>query len=55
MFVLPEAELDDGKLDVLISTDASKLTFLRELPKVFKGAHVDSPHVAVPARRARSR
>ena len=44
MFVLPQAELDDGKLDVLISKQASKLTFLRELPKVFKGAHVDSPN-----------
>jgi len=45
MFVLPQAELDDGRLDVLISKDASKLTFLRELPKVFKGAHLDSPYV----------
>lgn len=44
MFVLPQAELDDGRLDVLISKEASKLTFLRELPKVFKGTHVDSPH-----------
>lgn len=44
MFVLPQAELDDGRLDVLISKQASKLTFLRELPKVFKGAHVDSPN-----------
>jgi YegS/Rv2252/BmrU family lipid kinase len=45
MFVLPQAELDDGRLDVLVSKEASKLTFLRELPKVFKGAHLDSPHV----------
>ena len=45
MFVLPRAELDDGQLDVLISKQASKLTFLRELPKVFNGAHLDSPHV----------
>jgi YegS/Rv2252/BmrU family lipid kinase len=45
MFVLPQAELDDGRLDVLVSKQASKLTFLRELPKVFKGAHLDSPHV----------
>ena len=45
MFVLPRAELDDGQLDVLISKQASKLTFLRELPKVFKGAHLDSPYV----------
>jgi YegS/Rv2252/BmrU family lipid kinase len=44
MFVLPQAELDDGQLDVMISKQASKLAFLRELPKVFKGAHLDSPH-----------
>jgi YegS/Rv2252/BmrU family lipid kinase len=44
MFVLPEAELDDGKLDVLISTDAPKITFLRGVFKTFKAAHVDSPH-----------
>jgi YegS/Rv2252/BmrU family lipid kinase len=44
MIVLPEAELDDGKLDVLISTDAPKLTFLRGVVKTFKAAHVDSPH-----------
>ena len=44
MFVLPEAELDDGKLDVLISTDAPKLTFLRGVFKTFKADHVDSPH-----------
>jgi YegS/Rv2252/BmrU family lipid kinase len=44
MYVLPMAELDDGRLDVLISKRTSKPTFLRELPKVFKGAHVGSPH-----------
>ena len=44
MYVLPQAELDDGRLDVMMSKEASKLTFLRELPKVFKGAHVDSPN-----------
>jgi YegS/Rv2252/BmrU family lipid kinase len=47
MLLLPHAELDDGKLDVLLSKDASKLAFLRELPKVFKGTHLDSPHVTV--------
>jgi YegS/Rv2252/BmrU family lipid kinase len=47
MLLLPHAELDDGKLDVLLSKDASKLAFLRELPKVFKGKHLDSPHVTV--------
>jgi YegS/Rv2252/BmrU family lipid kinase len=44
MFVLPEAELDDGMLDVLISKDASKLTFLRGVFQTFKAAHVDSPN-----------
>ena len=47
MLLLPHAELDDGKLDVLLSKDASKVAFLRELPKVFKGTHLDSPHVEV--------
>jgi YegS/Rv2252/BmrU family lipid kinase len=45
MYVLPQAELDDGRLDVPIAKDTSKLNFLRELPRIFKGTHVDSPHV----------
>jgi YegS/Rv2252/BmrU family lipid kinase len=44
MMVLPDAELDDGKLDVLVSKDARKLTFLRGVFQTFKAAHVDSPH-----------
>ena len=44
MFVLPEAELDDGKLDLLISKDSSKLAFLRGVFQTFKAAHVDSPN-----------
>ena len=44
MFVLPQAELDDGELDVLISKDASKLTFMRGVLQTFKAAHVDSPN-----------
>jgi diacylglycerol kinase family enzyme len=44
MFVLPEAELDDGKLDVLVSTETGKLTFLRGVFQTFKAAHVDSRH-----------
>jgi diacylglycerol kinase family enzyme len=45
MYVLPQAELDDGRLDVLIAKDTSKLNFLRELPRIFRGTHVNSPHV----------
>jgi YegS/Rv2252/BmrU family lipid kinase len=45
MYILPMAELDDGKLDVMVSKESSKLRFLAELPKVFKGNHLDSEHV----------
>jgi YegS/Rv2252/BmrU family lipid kinase len=44
MFILPMAELDDGKLDVVICKQIGRLRFLRDLPKVFKGAHVDLPY-----------
>jgi diacylglycerol kinase family enzyme len=47
MLLLPHAELDDGKLDVLLAAESSKLTFVRELPKVFKGTHLESPHAHV--------
>jgi YegS/Rv2252/BmrU family lipid kinase len=45
MFVAPQAELDDGQLDVIWSDDHSKLDFLRSLRKVFKGTHLDEPYV----------
>jgi YegS/Rv2252/BmrU family lipid kinase len=45
MFVFPHAELDDGKLDVMLIKRSSKLRFLRELPKVFKGTHVGSQYL----------
>jgi YegS/Rv2252/BmrU family lipid kinase len=47
MFIAPDAELDDGLLDVVITEDVSKLRFLISLPKVFKGTHVDNPEVHV--------
>ena len=45
MFVAPHARLDDGKLDVMLVSESSKGTFLRDLPKVFKGTHTDNPRV----------
>ena len=47
MFLAPDAELDDGKLDVVWTSDVSKLHFLANLPKVFKGRHVENPEVTV--------
>jgi YegS/Rv2252/BmrU family lipid kinase len=46
MYVVPHAELDDGLLDVMLSSASSKLNFLRSLPKLFKGTHVDDPNVS---------
>src|ERR687886_2925175 len=45
MYVVPHAELDDGRLDVCLSSASSKLHFLRHLPKVFSGSHVDDPGI----------
>jgi YegS/Rv2252/BmrU family lipid kinase len=45
MFIAPQAELDDGRLDVVLVSESSKWSFLRDIPKVFKGAHGGSPHV----------
>jgi diacylglycerol kinase family enzyme len=47
MFVAPDAELDDGLLDVVLTARTSKLRFLRALPRVFDGRHVDLPSVRV--------
>jgi YegS/Rv2252/BmrU family lipid kinase len=47
MFLAPEAELDDGRLDVVCTAQVGKLRFLANLPKVFKGRHVDNDEVTV--------
>jgi YegS/Rv2252/BmrU family lipid kinase len=45
MYIAPEAELDDGLLDVVMVAESNKRTFLRDLPKVFKGTHTTNPRV----------
>lgn len=47
MHVLPDAEFDDGLLDVLLLHEISTLEFLKVFPKVFKGAHVGHPAVEI--------
>jgi len=47
MLLAPDAELDDGLLDVLVIEQVSKARFLSQLPKVFRGAHVANPEVHV--------
>ena len=50
MFVAPDAELDDGLFDVVMVGEGGKLRFVGNLPKVFKGTHVelDDVHVSGP-------
>ena len=45
MYLVPHAELDDGLLDVMFTSEISKFTYLRGLAKVFKGTHVNDPSV----------
>ncbi len=47
MWLAPGAELDDGLLDVVIVSQVPKLRFVRLLPTVFKGRHVQQPEVEV--------
>jgi YegS/Rv2252/BmrU family lipid kinase len=47
MFAAPDAMLDDGMLDVVAIERVSRLRFLANLPRVFKGTHVDLPTVKV--------
>jgi diacylglycerol kinase family enzyme len=47
MYIAPDAELDDGVFDIVAVGEVGKLRFLANLPKVFKGRHVESPEVTV--------
>jgi YegS/Rv2252/BmrU family lipid kinase len=47
MLLAPDARLDDGALDVVLSSATSKVHFLRCLPKLFRGTHVHDPGIRV--------
>jgi len=47
MFLVPDADLEDGLLDVVLSEDIPKRRFLANLPKVFKGTHTEEPGLHV--------
>lgn len=47
MRVAPNAELDDGLLDVVVVEGLSRTAFLRAFPRVFAGTHVSHPKVRV--------
>jgi YegS/Rv2252/BmrU family lipid kinase len=47
MLMAPDALLDDGLLEVIVVEDVSRARFLANLPKVFRGTHVQLPSVHV--------
>jgi diacylglycerol kinase (ATP) len=47
MKVTPDAEVDDGVVDVQVLGPVSKPEFLKTFPKVFKGTHVSHPAVTI--------
>jgi YegS/Rv2252/BmrU family lipid kinase len=47
MLMAPDASLTDGLLELVVVGTMGKTRFLRGLPKVFKGEHVNQPEVDV--------
>lgn len=47
MRIAPDADLEDGLFDVIAIGEVGKLRFLANLPKVFKGTHVNGEDVRV--------
>jgi YegS/Rv2252/BmrU family lipid kinase len=43
MWLVPDASLEDGQLDVVLIGERSRLGYLSGLTKVFKGTHLDDP------------
>jgi YegS/Rv2252/BmrU family lipid kinase len=54
MFLAPHAQLDDGRFDIVAIGEFGKLRYLANLPKVFKGTHIEQEEVTeIPAAGAR--
>ena len=45
MRIAPQACIDDGELDVVVVEPPGRAAFIRKLPSVFRGTHVDLPWV----------
>ena len=42
-WVCPEAQVDDGLLDVMVTQSVGRLKIMRLIPKIMKGTHVNEP------------
>jgi YegS/Rv2252/BmrU family lipid kinase len=51
MMLAPDAELDDGLLDVIVTDEATRWDVIKELPRIQRGGHLKNPKVT--ALRAR--
>ena len=47
MRVCPNADLNDGLLDIMILHPVSKLEFIKVFPTVYQGSHIEHPQVQV--------
>ena len=47
MFIAPDADLEDGRFDVVLTGSYGKLRALLYMPRVFKGSHVELDEVRV--------
>jgi len=45
MWLAPEARSDDGRFDVVLIGDVTKLDFVTAAPKLYKGTHLEHPKV----------
>lgn len=45
MLLAPQAELDDGLLDVILTDNATRFDVIKELPRIRRGAHLRNPKV----------
>jgi YegS/Rv2252/BmrU family lipid kinase len=47
MLVAPDADMADGEFDIVLVGETGKLRMLSNLPKVFKGTHVENDEVKI--------
>lgn len=47
MMIAPQAELDDGMLDLVIFRGAAKLTLIKDMRLLYTGSHVSHPSVTI--------
>ncbi len=52
MMIAPDAEIDDGFLDIIVISRMSRLTLLRKIKSIYSGQHLEEPEVT--ALRGRS-